>query len=268
MLQAIIVITDAAPNPVFRSFLYEIPWQFGLGAFSCYVFGIAHTVADSSKSIYSAWFHSPVRIDLLGTIFISLPYVTNNICSIAAGVYAERGDDWHAAQFTHALYYLWTIYCGSLGFMILFAGLRLLRLLNHHLRMQHDLRVNIAKIKTGTLKVKIIMVVGCVCLWVFAFILCMYGVFRDPVTRNTALNLTISAVWTYDGVVATLLVELALILNPRMTASLGVSNMSGSQSEPTQNSLTSSGARNVTSMDTTQSKWDKYPGTTSRGSIG
>lgn len=26
--------------------MYEIPWQFGLGAFSCYVFGIAHTVAD------------------------------------------------------------------------------------------------------------------------------------------------------------------------------------------------------------------------------
>lgn len=26
--------------------MYEIPWQFGLGAFACYVFGIAHTVAD------------------------------------------------------------------------------------------------------------------------------------------------------------------------------------------------------------------------------
>ena len=56
------------------------------------------------------------------------------------------------------------------------------------------------------------MLVGCVCLWVFAFILCMYGVFRDAITRNTGLNLAISAVWTYDGPMASVLVELALIL--------------------------------------------------------
>ncbi|KAI9260617.1 hypothetical protein BDA99DRAFT_560685 [Phascolomyces articulosus] len=270
MLQAIIVVTDAAPNPAFRSFLYEIPWQFGLGAFSCYVFGIAHTVADSSKSLYNAWFRSPVRIDILGTAFICAPFISNNICSIAAGIFALRGEDFLASQFTHALYYLWTVYCFSLGFMVLIAGLRLLRLLNHHLRMQHDLRVNIAKIKSGTFKVKAIMLVGVVCLWVFAFILCMYGVFRDPVTRNTGLNLAISAVWTYDGLAATLLVELALILNPRMTASLGVSNMSGNGSstgQPTSNSLTTSDGRNVTSMDTTHSKWEKF-GTVSRGSMG
>ncbi|KAG2218098.1 hypothetical protein INT45_000021 [Circinella minor] len=269
MLQAVIVVTDAAPNPVFRSFLYEIPWQFGIAAFACYVFGIAHTVGDSSKSLYSAWFRSPVRIDILGTGFIVAPFITNNICSIAAGVYAQHGNDYLAGQFTHALYYLWTFWCGSLGFMVLIAGLRLLRLLNHHLRMQHDLRVNIAKIRTGTLKVKAIMLVGCVCLWVFAFILCMYGVFRDPITRNTGLNLAISAVWTYDGLAATLLVELALVLNPRMTASLGISTMSGngSSSGPGSNSLNTTDAQNVTSMDTTHSKWEKY-GAASRGSMG
>ena len=113
------------------------------------------------------------------------------------------------------------------------------------------------------------MLIGCVCLWVFAIILCMYGVFRDPVTRNTGLNLAISAVWTYDGLAATLLVELALVLNPRMTASLGISNMSGngSSSGPTSNSLTTTDGRNVTSMDTTNSKWEKY-GTASHGSVG
>lgn len=56
------------------------------------------------------------------------------------------------------------------------------------------------------------MLVGCVCLWVFALVLCLYGVLRDQIIRNTGYNLAISAVWTYDGVVATLLVEMALIL--------------------------------------------------------
>ncbi|KAJ8655640.1 hypothetical protein O0I10_008729 [Lichtheimia ornata] len=259
MIQAIIIVTDAAPNPAFRSFMYEIPWQFGLGAFACYVFGIAHTVADSSKTIYSAMFSSPLRIDILSTTFITMPFITNNICSIAAGIYAERGEDFIAGQFTHAQYYFWTIYCGSLGFMILFAGIKLLRLLGHHLRMQHDLRTNIAKIKTGSLKVKIIMLVGCVCLWVFALVLCLYGVLRDQIIRNTGYNLAISAVWTYDGVVATLLVEMALILNPRMTASLGVSGVStnGSQSDPSGGTtLSTSYAHNVTSIDS--AKWDKF----------
>lgn len=153
-----------------------------------------------------------MSIDIIFTGFLLAPFVTNNICSIAAGVYAQRGENHVAAQFTHALYYFWTIYCGSLGFLILVAGIRLLRLLKHHLRMQHDLRVNIAKIKTGVFKVKAIMVVGCLCLWVFAFVLCMYGVFRGPITLNTGLNLAISSVWTYDGAVATLLIETALIL--------------------------------------------------------
>lgn len=115
---------------------------------------------QSSKTIYNAWFHSPVRIDILGTTFITLPFISNNICSIAAGIFADRGDDFLASQFTHALYYFWTIYCGSLGFMILVAGIRLLRLLEHHLKMQHDLRINIAKIKTGAFKVKLSIVMS------------------------------------------------------------------------------------------------------------
>lgn len=115
----------------------------------------------------------------------------------------------------------------------------------------------------------------------------MYGVFRDPITRSTGLNLAISAVWTYDGPMASILVELALILkyafntiripnlsltryfqSPRMTASLGVSGVSGSgsQSDPS-GTITTTDGRNITTFETTNSKWDKYNSST-RSSIG
>ncbi|KAI9313711.1 hypothetical protein BX666DRAFT_2114242 [Dichotomocladium elegans] len=233
IVQSIIIVTDAAANVIFRSFMYEFPWQFGLGAFACYVFGVAHAVANGSRATFTAWFSSPIRIDIISTVFISLPFVTNNVCSIAEGIYAQRGDDSLAAKFTKAHYYLWTIYCGSLGCMILVAGIKLLRLLKHHLTVQRALRSNIGKIKAGMLKVKIIMIVGCVCLWIFALIVCLYGARRDLIVRNTAYNLVISTIWTYNGLLATILVELALIINPRMTASLGVSSegTNGSQSD-------------------------------------
>lgn len=86
---------------------------------------------------------------------------------------------------------------------------------------------------------------------------------------------------------ASILVELALILkyafntiripnlsltryfqSPRMTASLGVSGVSGSgsQSDPS-GTITTTDGRNITTFETTNSKWDKYNSST-RSSIG
>lgn len=70
-----------------------------------------------------------------------------------AGVHAQRGDTGKAEVWTGAIYYLWLVYTFLLGSLILFAGIRLLKLLNNHLLMQTDLRVNIAKIRTGAVKV-------------------------------------------------------------------------------------------------------------------
>lgn len=64
VVDAVLLITDAAPNAIFRAskythynipttksnkhciVLYELPWQFGICAFACYLFGIAHTVSN------------------------------------------------------------------------------------------------------------------------------------------------------------------------------------------------------------------------------
>lgn len=64
IVDCVLLVTDAAPNAILRAcndtdltsnyihrltahiVLYELPWQFGLCAFACYLFGIAHTVSN------------------------------------------------------------------------------------------------------------------------------------------------------------------------------------------------------------------------------
>lgn len=86
---------------------------------------------------------------------ISLPFITNNICSISAAIYAQQGNFVRAKLFTDALYYLWTAYCFILAAWILIAGILLLNLLQRHLDNQRgdDSSPNVQKIKTGAFKV-------------------------------------------------------------------------------------------------------------------
>lgn len=149
---------------------------------------------------------------MIATTYMIAPFITNNICVIISGVYASQGNKGLAEAWCNALYWFWFFYTGSLGLMVLVAGVRLLRLLSHHLRMQHDLRVNIAKIKNGAFKVKMIMLIGCSCLWGFAFIVFVYALFREPITKNIGLNLAVSVIWNFNGCLATVLVETAVIL--------------------------------------------------------
>lgn len=167
--------------------------------------------------IYEAWIRIPKLVDGICVLVITTPFISNNICSIAAGVFALRGNNELAAKFTSALYYLWTFYTGFLALLILYAGIRLLRLLSHHLLQRKDGRVDIAKIKLGALKVKIIILTGFGCLALFAVVLGLYGALRDPIQENTAYNLTIAILWTYDGVIATAFIEFSVILKYEAT---------------------------------------------------
>jgi hypothetical protein len=71
---------------------------------------------------------------------------------------------------------------------------------------------NIAKVKTGILKVKLVILTGFVCLFVFAILVCVYGIFREKMESNVVCSLLIAGIWTFNGAMATMMVELALIL--------------------------------------------------------
>ncbi|KAI9345428.1 hypothetical protein BD770DRAFT_397051 [Pilaira anomala] len=230
-LDTILLVSDALPNSIVRSILYELPWQFGLCAFACYLFGIAHTVSHSSKIIRNNWFRSSIRIDILCTTLITLPFITNNICSIAASIYADRSQFYQAKLFTDLLYHFWSFYCFILASFILFAGLRLLKILQHHLENQHDQDNHAShKIKHGAFKVKVVMVVSVTSLLVFMLIKCFYGIFRKEILLNHVASLFVAIFWTFDGTVASTVVFLTLVINPKALSQLNISsNSNGSE---------------------------------------
>lgn len=151
-------------------------------------------------------------VNILCFITMTSPFITNTACALAAGVYAARGDSAMASKFTMAQYGFWGLYCGYLGSLLLFAGVRLIRLLDKHLLMQSDMRININKVKTGALKVKMIVLVGTSCLWIFAFLVILYTITRDAVTTTEGSNMVVAAVWLFAGPIATFFVEIAVLI--------------------------------------------------------
>ncbi|KAG2176251.1 hypothetical protein INT43_005485 [Umbelopsis isabellina] len=215
MIHSIIILKGYDENYIFRSFLFEIPWQFGFGAFAAYLWGIGTTVFDSETVIEGGWRLSPAAISKIGFSFLFTPMLTNNICSIASGAFAQQGDAYKADIFARLLYAFWTFYCTALAVCVIYSGVRLMKLLGQHLEMigsgkRYD------QVKHGRMKVCWIMSVTGLCLICFAVILCSYAIWRPQIMSNTAANITWSVLWNFAGPTATLLIEVALFIDPRM----------------------------------------------------
>ncbi|KAI8883689.1 hypothetical protein K501DRAFT_183885 [Backusella circina FSU 941] len=212
MIHAVFMVTDAIPNPVFRSFFFEFPFLFGYCAIASYLFGVAYTLSDTSYGIFKSWVRSQKMVNTLCVLTIISPFITNISLPIASGYYASIDNISYANTLTTVQYYIWTFYTLYLGTLLLSAGIKLLQLLDKHLLVQTDLRKNITKFKTGALKVKIIVLVGTSVLWIFAFLLAMYSICRPAILKTTGLNMVVLAIWQFAGVIATFFVEIAILI--------------------------------------------------------
>lgn len=135
--------------------------------------------------------------------------------AIAAGYYAEIGDIGKAIIITKAIYYLWLLFTFLLGCMVLLAGRRLLKLLNKHLSMQknNESEEMKQKIKTGATKVKVIIGIGCTCLWAFSFMVALYATSRQTVMLNSKFTIIFTAMVFFNGPLATCMIELAVLID-------------------------------------------------------
>ncbi|KAI7858374.1 hypothetical protein BDC45DRAFT_498207 [Circinella umbellata] len=240
LVTSVILITDVADDMVSRQFLFEFPWQFGYGAFALYLVGIAQTLADSHKAISTGWLPSPRVVDVVGLTFFLAPFILNNIVALIGGAYA-RTHLGVAEAMVHVLYVFWFLHCFLLSLAVLFAGLRLVRILNQHLSKFQASGPRYASVKTGIFKIRAVMGIIVICLMLFAIFLLMYGALRDLIMVNTPGSIFLGAIWNYLGSVATLCVEIAIIFNPR----IGTEGVGGLKS--------SSGGDKTTTAEETQS---------------
>ncbi|SAM01090.1 hypothetical protein [Absidia glauca] len=222
LIQATVLVTDTAQNIVFRQFLFEFSYEMGFTTLGVYLFGIIHALRESDRAIFDQWIHSPFFADILCTSIIVAPYITNTICSLGAGVSAYLGLTQQANNFAQALYTVWTAHCLALSSMTLFAGWRLIRILNTHIRRKEESKANIdtTKVKLGASKVKIIAFTSAICLYLYAGVAIVYGTLRIPIITHVPYSIFLCIAWNGLGIVASMLVTFAVILNPRMKLSL------------------------------------------------
>ncbi|ORX53187.1 hypothetical protein DM01DRAFT_1383795 [Hesseltinella vesiculosa] len=244
LIHSCILLTDQAPWPVFRLIVYDLGWQCGFAAFSCYFFGVAHTLAASSKTIYNAWIRNPERVDVLCVVFITIPFILPTIFNILTGVNASQGNNDSAIFFTKVNYYIWMCLAIFLGIFVFFAGVRLVKLLTSHMVTKANQRVNIMKIKAGATKVKLTVFFGCVCIWGLAFFSGLFATARYGIITNNVYVGLVSGVINFIGIAATTLILTVLVVEPGFVNSLSswsLGSSSEARSHPSQYMMSNMG---------------------------
>ncbi|KAI9032643.1 hypothetical protein CLU79DRAFT_727243 [Phycomyces nitens] len=236
LISSIVLVVDIAPtNLIFRSWLFEIPWQFGYGGFALYLIGISQALADSHKSLASAWIPSTRLVDIAGTWFFVWPFVINNICSTLGGGMAYTNP--RAAEiFTRLLYLFWFTHNSSLTLAVVYTGNRLVNILENHSQTFNASGARYVSIKAGIFKIKAIIGIIGGCLMTFATFLLLYGALRPLIIKSFAGNVALGIIWIYLGPLATVCVELAIIINPTIPANQAL-NIKSSNNEKSRESI-------------------------------
>lgn len=135
----------------------------------------------------------------------------NNVCSIISGAFAYS-NLYVSEVFARLLYGFWFLHDASLSGAVLFAGWRLVRILNSHLARFGKDGARYQAIKTGIFKIKMLVGVIIVCLMSFASFLLLYGILRDRIMTSTVGSVILAVIWTYLGPMTTVFVEAAIII--------------------------------------------------------
>ncbi|CAO3616108.1 unnamed protein product [Cunninghamella echinulata] len=235
VIDVVLILVDAGKNGIVRSFLFDLSWIFGIGAITCYFFGIYHTLANSSKVVYEGWLGSQFILDLICITMLLFPLITI-LPSIVSGFYAGIGNVEKASSWTSATYFLWTFNDFLVGASVLLAGLRLLKLLKQYLLTQGNRRENIAKIRLGATKVRIIILIGCSCLWGYAIFIGYYAASRYVIMQAFIPTIIITCLTLYTGPLATTIIMLALLLNDKILNGFSQISLSSGNQNTTNNS--------------------------------
>ncbi|CAO3608015.1 unnamed protein product [Cunninghamella echinulata] len=222
LIQSIIIITDNVQNIFFRQFIFEFGYELGYTTLGCYLFGIVHALRESDRVIFEQWIKSPKLVDISCTLLIVAPFITNTICSLGAGISALNGNHELANHFTQALYTVWTLHCLVLSSLTLISGWRLVRILEQHIKKKEETQtvIDVSKVQLGAQKVKIIALTSSICLYLYSGVSLTYATIRYKIHTNIVWNMIFCISWNGLGLVASILIAFAVILNPKMKLTL------------------------------------------------
>lgn len=188
-INAFILLKNILPsNIIFRSFIFEFPWQIGYCSCVLYFIGILQTLLNIQKSLNNeinnkivkkTWNISEKMISKIGIIFILMPFITNNLTSILAGIFVEN-DNINSILFTSILYILWSFYCSFLAFLITLIGIKLLNTIKNSTKNFN----NNENLRKNTIKLQLIIITISVIQIIFSIFLLIYGIFREQIIKS------------------------------------------------------------------------------------
>ncbi|ORX53105.1 hypothetical protein DM01DRAFT_1050815 [Hesseltinella vesiculosa] len=214
MIHSIIMLTDAAPWPAFRLVLYDFAWIFGFSAFSCYFFGVAHTIAASNKIFYKTWQQHSERVDVMCAAVLLIPYILFPTFNILTGIYAAQGDYGMAAHYTSVNYFVWTCFGFILSLMVLFGGIRLFTILDANIQSKANQGIKDVKMINGSYKVKLTVFIGCLTIWTVCVIACLFAAARETIVTTYNYSIVLTYVIALDGTAATTVIALVILIDP------------------------------------------------------
>lgn len=167
----------------------------------------------SHKSTARQWLPSIQTVDRIGLTFLCLPFIINNVCSIASGILGPT----HLATaeiFIRLLYVFWFWHCGSLAVAVIYAGIKLVRLLQTHLKKFKSAISSSSsqaqKIQAGMFKIRGLVGVLFLALGGFAIFLLLYGLLRDQIIQSVPGSYALCALWNFLGPLASFFACLAV----------------------------------------------------------
>ncbi|KAI9498116.1 hypothetical protein BDB00DRAFT_950538 [Zychaea mexicana] len=207
-------MTDAVPdNWIARSLFWEIPWSFGLGGITVYLVGIAQTISQSSSA--AGWLPSPLIVDITGFIALFGPLICGVSFAIGAGAAAENNLIGTAETLIRVSYMLWFVWVASIGGAVLYASIRLVRVLeSHHRKFRQG--GSFATVISGIYRIQLMAASFIICLWTFAAILLLYCALRDQIMANIVGSIFIGATWSILGSFTTLIALISVLVSPNM----------------------------------------------------
>ncbi|KAI9279011.1 hypothetical protein BDA99DRAFT_21352 [Phascolomyces articulosus] len=214
ILSSAILMTDAVPGGwIVRSFMFEFSWSFGLGGITIYLIGVANSISHSNST--AGWLPSSRFLDIVGTVSLLGPAIFGIPLAIGAGACAENDLIKIAEILIRTSYFLWFIWVAGIGTSVLFAGIRLIRILeNHHKRIHR--RHSLTAVKSGINKIKMTVATFVICLWTFSGVLLSYCIARDKIIENPIGSIFIGTTWSILGSLTTLVAIVSIVFSPNM----------------------------------------------------
>ncbi|KAI8636256.1 hypothetical protein BD408DRAFT_448566 [Parasitella parasitica] len=211
-----LLLTDKSPGAILLSIICLQPRVFATCAFSCYLFGIAHTVCSTYK-FGKQRFKMSKRIDIIFTIFIILPFVTTNICAIGLNISINQNNPKGSDTFFNIEYLQWLVYWPILIVWILLAGLRLVKMLKKHLYHQnsHGNSESIQKSRLAIFKVRMTMAIGICSTIIFIFVRYFYTFMEDYFSNNLEGTVICFGIVIYHSTLASTLIIMTMVFNPK-----------------------------------------------------